>query len=150
MCGMTNTTGRGEGKPMDLYSGDEWFTQELVKIRNERDCWLETARQESNGREYYRSLVAKIGEMFGAAAMTCDDGTVVDDVLCAKVPELVSAALRREAVLREALKEAHKVILWAATQFGSEDARELAEVCEEHRVKIAQTLDLSACDEVGK
>jgi len=103
MCGMTNTTGSGEGKPMELYSGDEWFTQELAKFRNERDCWLETARQEFNGREYYRSLVVKIGEMFGVSAKTCDDGTVVEDVLCAKVSELVSAALRREEVLRVAL-----------------------------------------------
>ncbi len=66
------------------------------KAEQERDCWLETAREESRNRDYYRGLVQQIGGMFGVAARTQDDGGIVEDVLCAKVPELVEA-LKREA-----------------------------------------------------
>lgn len=54
------------------------------KLAIERDNWIETAIQESRNREYYRSLVVQIGEMFGEAAKVCYDGTKVQDVLCAR------------------------------------------------------------------
>ena len=39
--------------------------------------------------DYYRGLVVQIGEQLGIAAKTSDDGSIQQDVLCAKVPELV-------------------------------------------------------------
>lgn len=51
--------------------------------------WVGAAAEFSDGQAYYRGLVERCGKALGVAAYTCDDGTVVPDVLCAKVPELV-------------------------------------------------------------
>lgn len=62
----------------------------------ERDRWMETAAQLSQGADYYRGLVVKIGLMLGDAAFIADDGSRSQDVLCAKVPEIVEARLRAQ------------------------------------------------------
>lgn len=59
---------------------------------DQRDAWA------SNGLEFYRGIVWKIGDMFGVAARISDDGSVQDSVLALKVPELVEAALRGPVV----------------------------------------------------
>jgi hypothetical protein len=51
--------------------------------------WMETAAQYANNVDYYRGLVERCGKAIGENAFTQDDGGVVEDVLCAKVPELV-------------------------------------------------------------
>lgn len=53
-------------------------------------AWWETAAQHHRNEQYYRGLLVKIGEMIGAEAYVSDDGSVHDDVLVAKIPELVS------------------------------------------------------------
>ena len=56
----------------------------------ERNNWCDTAAQHCRNEQYYRGLVIKIGEMLGRDAYVSDDGSVQEDVLCAKVPELVA------------------------------------------------------------
>ena len=51
--------------------------------------WYDTAAQHARNEEYYRGLVIEIGEMLGEEAYVSDDGSTQQDVLCAKVPELV-------------------------------------------------------------
>lgn len=51
--------------------------------------WLRTAAQMSRDCDYYRDLVRQIGRTIGKEAYVSDDGSVQDEVLCAKVPELV-------------------------------------------------------------
>lgn len=88
------------------------------RAEQERDNWIETAKQESRNVEWYRTLIDSIGMMFGEAAKTCDDGTVSDSILRSKVPELVKAERERsdalaaalERVRREAVAEAAKII----------------------------------------
>lgn len=75
----------------------------LDRARAELDAWQETAERESRGVAYYRSLVVNIGETIGEAAYIADDGGRADDVLCAKVPELVAAQAALVQRLREAL-----------------------------------------------
>lgn len=58
------------------------------------EAWKETAAMYGRNADYYRGLLVQIGEGFGVAARTSDDGSVQADVLVAKVPELV-ADLRR-------------------------------------------------------
>ena len=57
--------------------------------------WEETARQYAKNEEFYRNLVIEIGTPFGVAARTSDDGSIQEDVLALKVPELV-ISLREE------------------------------------------------------
>jgi len=51
--------------------------------------WMETAAQNQRNTDYYRGLVVRCGEALGKDAYIQDDGGVVEDVLCAKVPKLV-------------------------------------------------------------
>lgn len=64
--------------------------QESAALREEKANWEETAAQYARNADYYRDLVVQIGKHFGEKARTSDDGSVQDDVLCAKVPELVA------------------------------------------------------------
>jgi hypothetical protein len=51
--------------------------------------WMDTAAFHFRNEQYYRNLLIQCGESIGPLAYTCDDGSVVPDVLCAKIPELV-------------------------------------------------------------
>jgi len=53
--------------------------------------WMETAAQNERNIDYYRGLVERIGKDIGREAYVQDDGGISEDVLCAKVPELVKA-----------------------------------------------------------
>lgn len=64
--------------------------EEAIAYRN---AWYETALQHCKNEEYYRGLVWEIGNLLGEPAYTGDDGIVQQDVICAKVPELVAAEL---------------------------------------------------------
>ncbi len=56
-------------------------------------AWMDSAAQFSRNEEFYRGIVTQIGEMFGEAAKTSDDGSIQEDVLALKVPELVAALI---------------------------------------------------------
>jgi len=58
------------------------------------DNWKETAAQHLRNEEYYRGLLIQIGEMLGEEAYIADDGSKQQDVLCAKIPELVAKRLK--------------------------------------------------------
>lgn len=75
-----------------------WHAQLRVKflemanasLEKGEQFWNETAAQHARNEDYYRGLVQRCGKVFGAAAYQCDDGvSVSQDILCAKVPELV-------------------------------------------------------------
>ena len=55
--------------------------------------WMREASRNQRNADYYRGLLVRCGEAIGHAAYVADDGSVMDDVLCAKVPELVEAIL---------------------------------------------------------
>lgn len=92
------------------------YAGEVNGARRSADAWEQSARDFSINADYYRGLLIKIGELFGIAAKTSDDGSVQQDVLVAKVPELVQAAVaerdaldRLVAMLREAEKKPESV-----------------------------------------
>ena len=64
--------------------------------------WIDTSAQFDSNSKFYQGIVTEIGEMFGAAAKTSDDGSVQQDVLALKVPELVRAALQELKELKKA------------------------------------------------
>lgn len=63
----------------------------------ERNAWVLSAVQFSRNEEYYRGLVIRIGEMLGPDAYVSDDGSVQQDVLCDKIPEMVAALVAKAA-----------------------------------------------------
>lgn len=73
-------------------TGGENLTQavpEMFPDNRLAQAWYETAAQMHRNECYYRGLVVQIGKMLGDAAYISDDGSRQQDVLCAKVPELV-------------------------------------------------------------
>lgn len=52
--------------------------------------WMETAAQMARNADYYRGLLDDCAKHLGPAAYTADDGTVMDEPLRIKVPELVA------------------------------------------------------------
>ena len=52
-------------------------------------AWMDTAAQAYRDVEYYRGLLISCGEILGPDSYVSDDGSVQQDVLCAKIPELV-------------------------------------------------------------
>ncbi len=63
----------------------------------EAEAWMETAAMHHRNEEFYRGIVCQIGEMFGMVARTSDDGSVQEDVLALKVPELVARLIAEKA-----------------------------------------------------
>jgi len=53
-------------------------------------AWMQTAAQNQRNTDYYRGLLEKCGEAIGDRSFICDDGTKSEDVLCAKVPEIIA------------------------------------------------------------
>ena len=70
------------------------------QLIRERDAWMEDCKRHLRNEQYYRGLVLQIGECLGQEVYVCDDGSISQDILCAKVPELVE---RQLAELRQAI-----------------------------------------------
>ena len=68
-----------------LENGEQLIQNVAESIAN----WMETAAQNQRNTDYYRHLLVKIGEMIGDESYIQDDGGISEDVLCAKIPELV-------------------------------------------------------------
>src|SRR5690554_3381741 len=86
---------------------------DMVRLRRERavgavqaEGWRECAAQYARNAEFYRDIVHQIGEMFGEGARTSDDGSVQEDVLALKVPEIVEALVAHVERLRKAALDA--------------------------------------------
>src|SRR5882672_11320826 len=77
----------------------------------ERDAWVESAVQFSRNEEYYTGLLDKIAASLGSDAYTSDDGSVYEDPVRAKLPELIAHRLTAlssapgDVVLREVIAD---------------------------------------------
>jgi hypothetical protein len=85
--------------PKSLYhdSPIEWADHVLAEYDKrfpDTQNWEQIAAQHLRNECYYRDIVVQIGEALGVEAKTCDDGSVVPDVLCAKVAELAIQRFR--------------------------------------------------------
>lgn len=60
--------------------------------------WIYYASQNQINTEYYRNLLIKCGEILGDESYISDDGSIQDEVLCAKIPEIIE---RREKIRRK-------------------------------------------------
>jgi len=64
-------------------------------------AWMDSAAMFSRNADFYRGIVVQIGEMFGDAAKTNDDGSLQDSVLALKVPGLVATVLTKQPASQE-------------------------------------------------
>ena len=83
----------------DPETSDREMDVILAEAVAKRICfWMDTAAQNQRNTEYYRSLLVRCGEAIGDAAYTQDDGGTSEDVLCAKIPDLVDIAVSNSRV----------------------------------------------------
>lgn len=71
---------------------------------SELDNWKETALMYARNSNFYHGVVVQIGEAFGQEAYTSDDGSIQEDVLALKVPELVADLRKRLEIAERRLK----------------------------------------------
>lgn len=81
------------------------------------EAWQAEAAQQMRNAAYYRGLLTRCGVVFGVDGCTSEDGSIQDEPLVAKVPELVerqaaqlTAALKAEAIARHACSEAYAAV----------------------------------------
>ena len=71
---------------------DRVMDVEFAEVVAERiAAWMQTAAQNQRNTDYYRGLLEQCGKTIGDRAYAADDGTRMDDVLCAKIPEIIAA-----------------------------------------------------------
>lgn len=58
--------------------------------------WMRIAAQYARNEDYYRALLIQCGKIIGKDAYICDDGSMSDSVLCAKIPELVEKIVTKK------------------------------------------------------
>ncbi len=63
----------------------------MEQVIKERDGWKDIAEMHCRNEEYYRAKLTACGLACGNDVYVCDDGTVTNEVLRAKVPEVVLA-----------------------------------------------------------
>ena len=92
-----------------LYVVIKRLRERIAELEAERDNWEETAKRHYRNEEYYRGLLIKCGETIGAESYISDDGSIQEDVLCAKIPELVAGlfnkGLERAAEIAKTLQD---------------------------------------------
>lgn len=71
------------------------LAESVGDVDQQVENWKETAAFHCRNELFYRGLITQIGEMFGKEAYISDDGSVQQDVLALKVPELVAELLRK-------------------------------------------------------
>ena len=81
-------------KEMDVHFAQSIATQ-IEREQHHTDAWFETAAQHHRNEEYYRGLCDQIGEAIGEDAYIQDDGGRSEEVLRAKLPELVRSLAAR-------------------------------------------------------
>jgi hypothetical protein len=90
---------------------------ELDAARRERDGWQRDAERFSRNEQFYHGLIQQIGQPFGVRARTSDDGSVQEDVLALRVPELVEDLRRRGEALASAAEDARQQIEYLHGRF---------------------------------
>lgn len=53
--------------------------------------WIDTSAQFARNSDYYRDLLDRCGKAIGDRAYICDDGSKSDEVLRAKIPEIIES-----------------------------------------------------------
>jgi hypothetical protein len=109
----------------DLYNVDEYTSCSTCALRDDERCDsvgcvpidrldgrdVQFSKVErtpephvSSPDTYYRDQLDAIGDLLGIAAYTCDDGTIVDRPLSAKLPELVTKLVYDNAVMKRRIR----------------------------------------------
>lgn len=117
--------------PYDAELGSQTSSVTKSTLDEARRCaksWEGTAVQHALNEQYYRDLLLQIAEVLGPDKFICDDGSIADEPLLAKIPELIHAAIlgRLSEAVRNKLASAPIMVMEAPSQFvtGMKEVRE--------------------------
>jgi hypothetical protein len=79
-------------------SGKEMDATLAEAVARRIAAWMETAAQMARNADFYRGLVDECAKHLGEAAYTADDGTVMDEPVRLRVPELVAELTSKDEV----------------------------------------------------
>lgn len=119
----------------DVAAQSKKAAAELAELRESERSWIDTATVFYRMGEFYRRLVDECAKHLGEEVFVADDGSVSEDPLRLKVPELVAKQAAELAELRTELESLRKVQMsaaWACLCDGS--------VCSVHLTKEAAML----------
>lgn len=57
--------------------------------------WIDIAAQHAQNEEFYRDLLVQCGKLLGPEVYVSDDGSIQDEPLLLKIPEVLARHLRR-------------------------------------------------------
>lgn len=150
----------GQPGKMPTAVEDGWSTAlsaavaRLAASEKAREAWTETARMHAKNEAYYRDLIVRT--LSGTpAAFVSDDGSVQQNVICAKLPELYEASekAREEADAYAGRANARIADLGErldATEAVLRDAEKAREEAERERDRAAQIATkeavIASCD----
>jgi len=87
------------------------YLQETVKeLKAMSDHWEEAARRHCSNEFFYRELLNRCAAHIGPEVYISDDGSVQDEPLRLKVPELVKRLAAERDALRELMREIAEVV----------------------------------------
>lgn len=88
----------------DVAAQSKKATAELAELRSSEKTWIDTASFFSCGEDFYRGLVDECAKHVGGEVFVADDGSVSEDPIRLKVPELVAKQAGELAELRAELE----------------------------------------------
>lgn len=74
-----------------------------LKARRVSDNWEQTAIEWMENAQFYRNLLDEVAQHLGSDVFVADDGSVMDEPVRLKIPELVAAMAEREARMMSVL-----------------------------------------------
>lgn len=91
-------------------SGKEMDADLAESVARRIANWMEAAAQGHRNADYYRGLLDECAKHLGKEAYTADDGTVMDEPLRVKIPELVAALKYSYQLDEELIGQLQKII----------------------------------------
>lgn len=86
----------------ETLADNDTLTAEIDRLKGEVEGWKADAERHCRNEIYYTGLLDEIAKNFGRAAYTSDDGSIQQDPLRAKMPELVATLRTRLDALVQA------------------------------------------------
>lgn len=98
-------------------------------------AWMETAAQNQLNADYYRGLLERCGKAIGDRAYTQNDGGRSEDVLCAKIPEIVETDYANGAGQRKRRIMAYNELNQSSDSVSAEDVAKAILDCAEEELQ---------------
>ena len=119
----------------DVAAQSKKAAAELAELRESERSWIDTASFFYRGEEFFRGLVDECAKHLGEDVFVADDGSVSEEPLRLKVPDLVAKQAAEIAELRAELESLRNALFdmangWSPIQTAPKDGTLVRLLCE--------------------